>query len=368
MPVAPRGDSAPLRVLAWPGRGARAKNPYTWLLYSHLAELGVEVRDFTPARAFRGGYDILHVHWPEKALMVTGRLARVAGAAAGRAVLQAARLHGASVVWTTHNARPHERRNARLDRWYWSGVIERVDGLIHPSAASQAAVEAAYPSLARLPQAVVHLGHFRGSYPDRISRDEARAGFGLPADAAVVAFLGLLRPYKNVPHLIGTVRALPPERNAVLLVGGEPLDAGIAAEIEGAAGGDPRVRLALRHVPDDDVQRYLRAADLVALPFTDITNSGSALLALSFDRPVLVPRRGAMGELEELVGADWVRTYEGQLTPAVLDEAIAWARGRRAGAPDLSPLDWDAIAARTLAVYREIRGAGRVAGGSSPKA
>jgi beta-1,4-mannosyltransferase len=349
-----RGDNRLLRVLAWPGQGARAKNPYTWLLYSHLAELGVRVRDFTPGRALRGGYDILHVHWPEKALMSPGRVARTAGAITGRAVLEAARLHGASVVWTTHNVRPHESGNTRLERWYWSGVIRRLDGVIHPSAASQAAVEASYPAIARLPHAVVRMGHFRGSYPDRIAPEEARAGFGIPEGAAVVTFLGLVRPYKNVPHLIATVRALPPERNVVLLVGGEPLHAGLAAEIDRAADADPRVRLALRRVPDEDVQRYLRAADLVVLPFTDITNSGSALLALSFDRPVLVPHRGAMGELQALVGADWVCTYDGDLTPAVLDEAIAWARGRRAGAPDLSPLEWGAIAKETLEFYRSV--------------
>jgi beta-1,4-mannosyltransferase len=244
-----------------------------------------------------------------------------------------------------------------------------VNGVIHPSAASQAAVESAYPHLARLPHAVVRLGHFRGSYPDWISREEARAGFGIPVDAAVATFLGLVRPYKNLPHLIATVRALPPERDAVLLAGGAPLDARLAAEIERAAGGDPRVRLTLGHVPDEDVQRFLRAADLVVLPFTDITNSASALLALSFDRPVLVPRLGAMGELQALVGADWVRTYEGDLTPAVLDEALAWARRRRAGRPDLSSLEWTAIARETLELYRAVsRGAGAVAGGSSPKA
>jgi beta-1,4-mannosyltransferase len=356
------GDNGPLRVLAWPGPGARARNPYTWLLYSHLAKLGVRVRDFTPGRALRGGFDILHIHWPEKVLARPGRLARMAAAIAGRAVLEAARLHGARVVWTTHNARPHEGGDSRLERWYWSGLTRSLDGVIHPSAASQVAVESRYPAIASIPHAVVRMGHFRGSYPDRISREEARAGFGIPESAAVVTFLGLVRPYKNVPHLISTVRALPPERNVVLLVAGKPLQAGLAPEINHAAAGDPRVRLALRHVPDEDVQRYLRAADLVVLPFTDITNSGSALLALSFDRPVLVPRRGAMGELQALVGPDWVRTYEGDLTPAVLDQEIAWARGRRAAALDLSPLDWEAIAKETLEFYRA------VASGPSPNA
>ena len=356
-------------MLAWPGRGARAKNPYTWLLYSHLIELGVQVTDFTPGRALRGGYEVLHLHWPEKVMVGTSRLEKAAGAAAGRTVLELARLHGASVVWTTHNARPHEGRDSWLERWYWSGVLRRVNGLLHPSTASQSAVEERYPGAARLPHAVVRMGHFRGSYADRISREEARASFDLPADAAVVTFMGLLRPYKNVPHLVRTVRALPAERNAFLLVGGRPLDAALAAEIERAAGGDPRVRLSLARVPDDEVQRYLRAADLVALPFTDITNSGSALLALSFDRPVLVPRLGAMGELQEQVGPDWVRTYEGELTPAILDEALTWARRPRPDGPDLSALEWGAIAEQTLAFYRALRrGAGGVVGAPTPKA
>jgi glycosyltransferase involved in cell wall biosynthesis len=328
----------------------------------------VQVRDFTPARALRGGYDILHVHWPEKPLMVSGRLAKASGAIAGRAVLAAARLHGASIVWTTHNARPHEARDTRLERWYWSGVLRRVSAVIHPSAASQAAIEARYPALAALPAGVVPIGHFRGTYPDHVSREEARAGFGITPETAVIAFLGLLRPYKNVPRLIGAVRALPPERKAVLLVGGEPLSPALAAEVEQAAGGDPRVRLTLRHVPVDDVQRFLRAADLVVLPFTDITNSGSALLGLSFDRPVLVPRRGAMGELQALVGADWLRLYDGELTATLLDEALAWARARPAGSPDLSPLNWKGIAEQTLAFYRAVRGGAKARGGALPDA
>ena len=98
MPVARNRDSAPLRVLAWPGPAARAKNPYTWLLYSHLTELGVQVIDFTPARALRGGYDILHLHWPEKAMTDAGGAKRLVGAIGGRLILEAARLHRARVV------------------------------------------------------------------------------------------------------------------------------------------------------------------------------------------------------------------------------------------------------------------------------
>lgn len=351
--MAHRAADAPLRVLAWPGLGARAKNPYTWLLCSHLTTLGVRIRDFTPARALRGGYDVLHVHWPEKALNAESLLGRVAGAVAALAMLDAARLHGARVVWTAHNAWPHESRHPKLEEWFWSAVVRRVDTVIHPSVAGRQAVEARYPQLARRPHAVVPMGHFRGAYADTVSREDARAAFGISDGARVVAFLGLVRPYKNVPHLVRTVRALPRAAGeVVLLVGGAPHTAALADEVREAAGGDPRVRLALEHIPDDDIQRYLRAADLVVLPFRDITNSGSALLALSFDRPVLLPARGAMAELQALAGADWVCTYDEDLTPDVLARALDQAVRRSSGGPNLDALEWPEIARRTLAAYR----------------
>jgi beta-1,4-mannosyltransferase len=292
------GGSVPVRVLAWPGWRARRKNPYTWLLCSSLADLGVRIRDFTPLRALAGGYDVLHVHWPEKTLNARSLVGRLAGAAAAISLLAAARLRGARVVWTAHNAQPHESRHPRLEAWFWKQVIRRVDAVSHPTHTSREAVEARFPALRRLPHDVISLGHMRGAYPDEVSPADARLALGLPADACVITYLGLIRAYKNVPHLIRTIRALPADiGDVVLLVAGEPQTQDLADEIRHAAGNDPRVRLALAHVPESEVQYYLRAADLVALPFTDITNSGSALLALSFDRPVLVPRLGAMGEL-----------------------------------------------------------------------
>jgi beta-1,4-mannosyltransferase len=340
-------------VLAWPGLGARAKNPYTWLLYSHLAALGVRVEEFTVARALRGGYDVFHVHWPDKALTGGRWVVAAAGAAAALASLDAAHFHGARIVWTAHNAHPHESRHPRLERRFWAAFVRRVDAVIHPSAAGQQEVHARYPALAARPHAVVPHGHFRASYPDTVSRDDARTSLGIPSGTRVVAFFGLVRPYKNVPHLVRTVRALSPSAgDVVLLIAGAPLTPTIAEEVRSAVGGDPRVRLALEHVPDDDVQRYLRAADLVVLPFKEITNSGSALLALSFDRPVLVPSQGAMGELQALAGEDWVRTYEGDLTPDVLANALDWAAQRPHGeSPRLDALEWPRIARQTLALY-----------------
>ena len=351
----PAAVLAELRVLAWPGLAAKARNPYTWLLYSHLTRLGVQVLEFTPASALHGGYDVLHAHWPDKALNAASWTGSAIRAAATLAIVRAAHLHGARVVWTAHNAEPHESRHPRLERWFWSAFVQHVDAVVHLSTAGRRAVEAHYQALAGRPQAVVAHGHFRGAYPDTIARDEARGTLGMPAGARVITFIGKVRGYKNVPHLIRTVRALSPRAGEViLLVAGASQTRALREEVLAAAGADPRVHLKLGHIPEGEVQHYLRAADLVVLPFTEITNSGSALLALSFDRPVLVPALGAMGELQALAGHDWVRTYEGALMPDTLTDALQWAARRRHRGPRLDQLEWPLLARQTLSLYTGI--------------
>jgi len=66
---------------------------------------------------------------------------------------------------------------------------------------------------------------------------------------------------------------------------------------------------------------------------------------------VLVPDRGAMGELQHLIGPEWVRTYAGELSPAVLVDALEWSRRPRAAVAPLESLSWPRIAEQTVDFY-----------------
>jgi beta-1,4-mannosyltransferase len=105
------------------------------------------------------------------------------------------------------------------------------------------------------------------------------------------------------------------------------------------------------------LQIYLRASDVVVLPYIEILNSGAAILALSFSRPVLVPARGALIDLREEIGRDWVMTYEHELTPAILRSAAAWAQEPRPERAPLGSLDWEPIRDLTAAIFREVASA-----------
>jgi glycosyltransferase involved in cell wall biosynthesis len=346
----------PLRVLGRPAFSNEREQPYNAALYRHLRALGVEVEEYSARRLLRGGWSILHLHWPDRRVRDPAAAAALARSAALLASLDAARLRGTRVVWTAHNLQAHDGRfHLWLEPRYWRAFARRVDGVIALSPAGLDAVRERHPVLRDRPGFVVPIGHYRAAYPRDASREQARDALELPRDARVVIFFGQLRAYKGVPSLVHAFRALP-DPDARLLVVGMPKPPALAAELAEAVGGDPRVRLVPRFVPDDEVQLWLRAADLVALPYREILNSGSAVLALSFDRPVLVPRRGAMGELEAVAGPQWVRTYEGELTTEVLDAALRWAAAPRAASPDLSSMEWGRVARLTLLAYRDVLG------------
>ena len=347
-----------MKVIAWPAGGA---NPYNGLLYAHLRDLGATVSDFTPLRLLRSSRAIWHLHWPERMLNRPSALAAAVRAAALLLLACAARVRKTRLIWTVHNLQPHEYDHPWIGRWFWPAFTRLLSGFIVLSPRGRQLIEQRHPRLRRTSCAIVPHGHYRGAYPDTVSQVEARAALGLPAAAPVAAFVGQIRPYKNVPHLVQVFRQMPePDRR--LVIAGQPADVPLHERVVQSASGDPRVRLFLSFVPEDLVQVYLRAADLVVLPFSEILNSGSALLALSFDRPVLVPRKGAMAELEHELGSQWVRTYAGELTPATLAEALAAVHANPPGRCEaLARFDWTPLAEKTLETFQAaLRGHGLV--------
>jgi glycosyltransferase involved in cell wall biosynthesis len=340
-----------MKVVAYPAFNPREQNPYTRLLYRNMA---AEVADFSYRRSLTTRYDILHLHWPEWELNAYS--SAIEAAARLRMKLLAIdflRARGARVVWTAHNLSAHDGLHPRLEKWFWSAFISRVDAYIALTQSGRAAAQKRFPRLERIPSFVIPHGHYRDEYRVN-SNDDARKQLGIRCRAKVMLFFGQVREYKNVPALIRAFRGT--QKDEVLCIAGRPSSENLAAEVRREACGDPRVLLHLYEVPKDRVQLFFRAADLVVLPYRDILNSGAALLALSFNRPVLVPNQGAMGELQTSAGAEWVRTYSGDIDAAQLEDGLAWAATpARPRELCLDHLEWPRLAEQTLHAYEEIR-------------
>ncbi len=355
-------------------------NPYMTLLVEHLERRGVQIRASEPqetitADLFRYGRpDILHLHWlnvfflrgqPSSSPRSIAQSLALAGWL--RALIQGLQAAGTRVVWTAHNSHNHEHRKPRIDRFCHETVVGRADAILaHSHTAKQMLVD----DFGIVRPDKVHViphGHYVGSYPVEVGRDEARARLGLDASQMVFTYFGRIRAYKNIPALVDafdamTGRLQEGERDrAVLVVAGRVTDPALEDEIRRRIGGRANVIFESQFIPDEDVQLYMQAADVVVLPYREILTSGSAVLAMSFGRPVIAPRLGTLCDIldeqrELLYAAD--QPGEAGLT-AVMGEAFKMGRERleTIGERNLEVAktwDWPGVAEATHDVYKSL--------------
>ena len=127
-----------------------------------------------------------------------------------------------------------------------------------------------------------------------------------------------------------------------------------AAELKGQAADDDRVLVFTDpYFPESDFQIYLNSADVVVLPFAEVLTSGSAITALSFGTPVILPRRGCLPELiDESMGILFDPDDETGLEQALkqIRERDLQAAGSAAYQRAVG-FGWDEIAERFAQIY-----------------
>jgi beta-1,4-mannosyltransferase len=318
-----------IKPLADPG------NSFVRLFSDAIAQQGYPIRDFDWNGIETAGAHAAILHWPYEVLGLGG-LRGIGRYVEFRRKLIRARARGTRIIWVAHNAQPH-------DGGWVSGLLMRrfigmIDGIIHLSHHSRELVDQLYAPPARIVQAETVHGH----YLDVLETPVQPA---TPVGAQVrLGYFGQIRRYKNVELLARLVSAMPAE--VMLGISGRRSHEDVAAQIERIAADAPNILLDIRRepLPDADMERAVDAADGIVLPYQAILNSGAAIFALSRGRPVLAPRTGSLPELQQLVGADWLQLYDGEIDARALRDFAIWLRGRSSSRmPDLTALSWDRV-------------------------
>lgn len=343
-----RTNRPALRVLAFPKGGA---NAYLQNFSGALEAAGATVDEFDFWRAFFRRYDVVHIHWPDTHLRTHSWWRALGKHARLGLMCLVLRARGTKVVWMMHNLKAHEKDHP-ISAWLFPRWFPQLcTDVIALTGVGLASARRLYPALQSKPSAIVPHGHYRDSYPQAPSRKACRERLGLAQDRFTFLFFGNIRRYKNVPLLIDVFKKLA-DSDAQLVIAGLPVLGMEAKDLLAQAAGDERIQQHLKFIPDDEVPTYLGAADVLVLPFDSILNSGSVLLALSFNRAVLAPRLGALPEIQAEVGPRWLRLYDGALTPQLLAEVKAeQSIPAENEVADLSAFDWDRIGATTLDFY-----------------
>ncbi len=331
-------------------------NPYCNLLYSEVIKQGTSVRPYSFFKACFGNYKIWHIHWPDH--YINRRLLGISLSPLCLMVfilnLLICRLKKIRIIWTVHNLTPHERINSWISGLFYRLFTQNVAGCIYMTKSSKSKALQAYPILEQKKWRIIPHGHYRDIYPNTVSKKEAREFLNIPQEVSVVGFIGQIRPYKNLPSLIHAFKKIesPPAR---LIIAGNAYCAQTRNKILNLIKNDQRIAFHDKFIPVEKLQYYLNSFDLVALPFTEILNSGSAILAVSFNKPVLVPNKEVFLDFKSLIGSDWIYTFEDELDSKQLNFALESVRYREENRkPNLDSLSWPKLSKMTIDFYNHV--------------
>ncbi len=324
-----------------------------------LATLGV---DLLIAQAV-GGADLVHSHtW----------YANMAGHLGGL-------LHGIPHVITAHSLEPLRPWKAeqlgggyRVSSWVEAECYRRADGIIAVSHGMRKDVLASYPDVDPERVRVVHNGIDVDVYRPT-EAPEVVARHGIAADRPFVIFVGRITRQKGLPHLLRAVRKMSSDAQLVLCASspdtpelGEEVRAGVA-QLRQEHGPDSVVWIEEMLPKDDLIVLYSAAAAFVCPSVYEplgIVNleamaCGTAVVASDVGG---IPEVVADGDTGLLVHYDAgaAEAFESDLSTAldrvVGDPAMAAAMGAAGRQRASDHFGWDAIAAKTVDVYRAVAG------------
>ncbi len=260
------------------------RNPYNVLLYGgahRRYRMWRGTIDDALAGIESGGSNLFHLHWEERLLVERPERDAAATAMADfEQRLDAFLARGGRLVWTIHNALPHEPRHLDLFFALRRRLAERAALILlhHEAAAETLAGQCAVDrsKLSLLP----HPAYF-GAYE---SEAETRAREPDWRSRRLMTF-GMLRPYKGL-GLLAEAAALAPEIGIDVM--GEP-GPRFEEEVRPVLERSPSIVASPSRVEDAEVPALMRRVRGLVLPYRAVLGSGVALLAMTFGRPIVAP-------------------------------------------------------------------------------
>lgn len=257
---------------------------------------------------------------------------------------------------TFHNTISHDSfLRPDVEKKLMNSILRRMDALVGFTNATLKVMASDFPETQSIPKFKIPHGHYIDDYGPPVA--DARLKLEINSSTPVVLFFGGLRKNKGITDLLRVFPAVYEKTGAHLLVAG-----GGANESTLSALREPKPWLTFHNkfVPKSDVPLYFSAADIVALPFRSILNSGSAILAASMGKCMVVPKFDSV--IEPLLKPATI-TYEPNSIESLADTLTQSTLIKRDRLLDLGKqskehvrhsLDWRKIGIKTVDAYQQL--------------
>ncbi len=239
-----------------------------------------------------GGYDCVHIHWPEA--LLRWDVPDEADLLRLDQRLKQWKEHTRIIV-TVHNLVPHNFNP--LNQKLYTIIYKNADVFIHMSKISRTLLCKYYPGI--LPESVQHVIIPHGLYEifdNSVSRQEARERLNLRPDHFVVLVLGRARNEAEEQVVKRVIDHFPCDNRKIIAtqwdLGWREKAFFLKKSID-----KKHYRLLNAPVPVNELQYYLNAGDVLLIQRRHSLNSGCLIMGFAFGKVIVGPDYGSMGEI-----------------------------------------------------------------------
>lgn len=275
-------------------------------------------------------------------------------------VIRLIRALGCRVVFTAHNPFPHESKPSDVKRY--SRLYREVDWVIGLTNFTRDEIVSRSGVSAQKISVIPHgdFGYIFSQYPSNESLAEQVRRKA--AGKRIIAFLGIIRPYKGLEYFIQAFELIKRQRpETFFLVAGSVL-IGDQQRLEQqlAESCKPSERwVDIRFLPTPDMKAYLSVTDVLVQPYVSASQSGNTAMAYTAGVPVISTNVGGLAETTE-------DGRTGYVIPPRNPHAIADAVAKCLKGNNLAKMseiarswvaeryNWQTIAAQTAEVYHRL--------------
>jgi glycosyltransferase involved in cell wall biosynthesis len=265
------------------------------------------------------------------------------------------RINGVKLVWTIHNKVSHEGYNRKKELWIRKLLCLSVNKIILHSNEAVSEVSEYYQIAIKNKTHVIFHGNYSNCYPvPKQSAQTLRSNDKILDNDIVILFFGSLKPYKGIETLISTFKQI--NKNAIfkLIIAGAPHNAEYKEELQNLCRLQKSVLTDFQYIPDKDLVNYLTIADVVVLPFSDTLTSGSAILAMTYGKSLILPNTAKVFGCVPTAGVEYFES-ESELVDILnsLDKEKLKIMGNVNIQKSLT-MNWEEVGKLTTDLYNEI--------------
>ena len=198
------------------------------------------------------------------------------------------------IIATCHNVFPHER--FPMDKQLSRLALKRLDGYIVQSQSDA-------QDLLKIKDNPKYILTAHPTYNvfkiNDMPKEQARLELDISMDQKVLLFFGFVREYKGLKYLIKAMPQICEQLGDVklMVVGSFGDDKEEYLALINESGVSDAVMVKDSYTPDNEVEKYFAACDLVVCPYVSATQSGIVQIAYGFEKPVIATNVGGLPDV-----------------------------------------------------------------------